>query len=110
SLGALIDAAEVVVLSGRVELMSAIKKPLVVDLYDPFIFSNLELYGNDFNRSGGRPLLALRWLQHHLAHGDFFLSASAVQRSFWLGMLAAAGRLNRANYEHDPELTGLLDV
>ncbi|HYC23322.1 MAG TPA: glycosyltransferase family 4 protein, partial [Candidatus Bathyarchaeia archaeon] len=110
SLGGLIERADVVVLSGRVELMSAVKKPLVVDLYDPFIFSNLELYGRAFNRSSGRPLLALRWLQHHLAHGDFFLCASTVQRSFWLGMLAAAGRLNRANYEQDPELANLLAV
>ncbi|MBM4266253.1 MAG: glycosyltransferase [Deltaproteobacteria bacterium] len=105
-----VDRADVVVVSGRVELMTAVKKPLVVDLYDPFVLSNLDLFGEDFNRSGGRALLALRWLEHHLRHGDFFLCASARQRSFWLGMLTAAGRVNRANYEADPSLERLLDL
>src|SRR5262245_33992391 len=40
TLASLIDAADVVVVSGRVELMTAVKKPLVVDLYDPFVLSN----------------------------------------------------------------------
>ncbi len=99
-----------VVVPGRVELLAAVTRPLVVDLYDPFVLSNLDFFGSDFARSGGRALLALRWLQHHLSTGDFFLCASSVQRSFWLGMLAAAGRLNRANYEADPELSRLLAV
>lgn len=106
----LVAAADVVLIAGRAELMTAIRKPLVVDLYDPFIFSDLEFYGEGYTRSGGRPLLALRWLQHHLANGDLFLCASAVQRSFWLGMLAAAGRLNRANYAADHGFDELLAV
>jgi glycosyltransferase involved in cell wall biosynthesis/GT2 family glycosyltransferase len=103
-------AADVVVVSGRVELMTAVKKPLVIDLYDPFVLSNLDLYGDGFNRSRGRSLLSLRWLAHHLETGDFFLCASATQRSFWLGMLAAAGRINHANYADDPELRRLLAI
>lgn len=110
TLPALIDATDVVVVAGRAELMSAIRKPLVVDLYDPFILSDLEFYGGRFTRAGGRPLLALRWLQHHLENGDFFLCASAVQRSFWLGMLAAAGRVNHANYAADHGFEELLAV
>jgi GT2 family glycosyltransferase/glycosyltransferase involved in cell wall biosynthesis len=108
--GAQIAAASVVVVSGRVELMTAVKKPLVIDLYDPFVLSNLDLYGADFNRSGGRSLLSLRWLTHHLQSGDFFLCASATQRAFWLGMLAAAGRVNHVNYKDDAELRRLLAV
>ena len=110
SLASLVAGADVVVVSGRVELMTAVKKPLVVDLYDPFVLSNLDLYGERFNRSGGRSLLALRWLEHHLANGDFFLCASETQRSFWLGMLASAGRVNHANYAGDPELRRLLAI
>jgi len=110
SLGALVADAEVVVVSGRVELMTAVKKPLVIDLYDPFVLSNLDLYGDQFNRSDGRALLSLRWLTHHLESGDFFLCASATQRSFWLGMLAAAGRVNQVNYKDDPELRRLLAI
>lgn len=110
ALAGLIAEADVVVVSGRTELMTAVDKPLVVDLYDPFVLSNLDLFGDDFNKSGGRALLSLRWLQHHLAHGDFFLCASESQRSFWLGMLTAAGRVNRANYEGDAVLERLLAV
>lgn len=106
----LVADADVVVVSGRFELMTAVDKPLVVDLYDPFVLSNLELFGDDFNRGGGRALLSLRWLQHHLAQGDFFLCASEAQRSFWLGMLTAAGRVNRATYETDSALERLLGV
>ena len=106
----LIAAADVVLVAGRSELMSAIRKPLIVDLYDPFILSDLEFYGRRFNTAGGRPLLALRWLQHHLENGDLFLCASVVQRSFWLGMLAAAGRVNRANYADDHGFDELLAV
>lgn len=106
----LIEAADVVLVSGRAELMTAIRKPLIVDLYDPFILSDLEFYGARFDTAGGRPLLALRWLQHHLEHGDLFLCASEVQRSFWLGMLAAAGRINRANYASDRGFSELLTV
>lgn len=110
SLAGPIRRADVVVVPGRIELLAAVTRPLVVDLYDPFVLSNLDFFGEDFSHAGGRALLALRWLEHHLMHGDFFLCASAVQRSFWLGMLTAAGRVNRANYESDPELTRLLAV
>jgi GT2 family glycosyltransferase/glycosyltransferase involved in cell wall biosynthesis len=110
ALSPLIEAADVVMVAGRAELMTAVRKPLVVDLYDPFILSDLEFYGDRFARAGGRPLLALRWLQHHLANGDLFLCASPTQRSFWLGMLAAAGRINRANYADDHGFDELLAV
>ena len=103
-------AADSVFLPGRVELMHAIRKPMAIDLYDPFVLSNLDFFGDDFNRGGGRALLALRWLQHHLVNGDFFLCASETQRHFWLGMLAAAGRLNRANYVGDPLLERLMSI
>ena len=107
---AAVAEADSVFVPGRVELMHAIRKPMAVDLYDPFVLSNLDFFGEDFNRGGGRALLALRWLQHHLVNGDFFLCASETQRHFWLGMLAAAGRLNRANYEGDPLLQRLMGI
>jgi len=110
TLATLVAAADCVVISGRAELMTAIRKPLIVDLYDPFILSDLEFYRGRVDATGGRPLLALRWLQHHLENGDLFLCASEVQRSFWLGMLAAAGRVNRANYAGDRAFDELLAV
>ena len=52
ALGTLVDACSAVVLPGRMELVSAPKKPCIVDLYDPFVLSNLDLYGDDFARAG----------------------------------------------------------
>ncbi len=109
-LGRQLDTADVCIVPGRVELMHAVHRPLVIDLYDPFVLSNLDFFGDRFDRSGGQALLALRWLEQHLQNGDFFLCASPMQRSFWLGMLAAAGRINRANYEGDPALDRLLGI
>ncbi len=106
----LLDSADVSIVPGRVELMAAVHRPLVVDLYDPFVLSNLDFFGDRFDRSGGRALLALRWLEQHLRNGDYFVCASETQRSFWLGMLTAAGRVNHANYVGDPHLERLLGI
>jgi glycosyltransferase involved in cell wall biosynthesis len=81
--------------------------PLVVDLYDPWLVENLayapELglapYRND-HRS---------WVLQ-LGRGDLFLCASEEQRLFYLGFLAALGRLNPPRYELDPTLSGLVTV
>lgn len=79
--------------------------PLVVDLYDPWLVENLayapELglapYRND-HRS---------WVLQ-LGRGDLFLCASEAQRLFYLGFLAALGRLNPRRFELDPTLGGLM--
>jgi glycosyltransferase involved in cell wall biosynthesis len=49
-------------------------------------------------------------LNDQLALGDFFLCASERQRLFYLGQLAALGRINPATYEKDPHLERLLAV
>ena len=87
------------------------KKIIVVDLYDPMQLEQLEQ---------GRHLERALWdrqvsdagqvLNEQLLRGDFFLAASERQRSFWLGQLAALGRINPANYENDPHLRRLIDV
>src|SRR5204863_1726396 len=41
---------------------------------------------------------------------DWFLCASERQRDFWLGALAALGRVNPATYGVDPTLRSLIDV
>lgn len=86
-------------------------KILVVDIYDPMHLEQLEQ---------GRELPAAQWTQQvadatdvlnqQLLRGDFFLCASDRQRMFWLGQLAALGRVNPETYLGDPDLLGLLDV
>lgn len=86
-------------------------KVVVVDLYDPLHLEQLELF-RDAPEHLRRVTLfgATRVLNEQLARGDFFVCASAKQRDFWLGQLAALGRLNHATYDDDNRLTRLLDV
>jgi len=91
--------------------LSALRQPLVVDLYDPFLLENLAIHAD-------RPLAeqaATQRIDHGVAmdqllRGDYFLCASERQRDFWLGMLAAAGRLNPYTFSADPALHRLIDV
>ncbi len=49
-------------------------------------------------------------MNEQIRRGDFFLCASARQRDFWLGHLAAAGRVNEHTYDADPALSSLITV
>ncbi len=69
---------------------------LVVDLYCPFLFENLEIH-----RDRGVPLREreaihdndLAVLNDQLLAGDYFLTATEAQRDWLLGALTALGRL-----------------
>ncbi|GAB3126799.1 glycosyltransferase [Glaciibacter psychrotolerans] len=86
-------------------------KIIVADIYDPMHLEQLEQ---------GREQGAAQWnkqvvdatevLNEQLLRGDYFLCASERQRHFYLGQLAALGRVNPANYATDPDLTGLISV
>ncbi len=85
-------------------------KPVVVDIYDPYHLENLEMGGDGVpgqdrvvTRLAGVINVALR-------RGDFFTCASERQRDFWLGSLAAVGRVNPFNYEGDPLFSRLVSV
>lgn len=85
---------------------------LVVDLYDPWIFENLEMhYGSEDDRVGDFHNRRDVDVQTELLdHGDFFICASERQRDYWLGMLTARGRVDRAVYQSDRSLRSLIDV
>ena len=79
--------------------------PTVVDLYDPFLVENLAYSltkGDDIFKYDHRTLL------EQLRLGDFFLCAHENQRLFYLGMLAAAGRMNPVFYREDPAFSNLI--
>ena len=86
-------------------------KIIVCDIYDPMHLEQLEQ-----GREQGRVVWdrqvadATAVLNEQLARGDFFLCASERQRHFYLGQLAALGRLNPTNYESDPDLARFLAV
>lgn len=84
----------------------------VFDLYAPLQLEMLEA-GSSGHRSEAEAAFYRRYVARRLrllmACGDFFLCASERQRDLWLGSLAAAGRLNRANHERDADLRELID-
>lgn len=107
--------ADVIILQGHaLALFPALErtdKVLVVDIYDPLHLEQLEQ---------GRELETQQWvdqvrdatasLNHQLQLGDYFLCASDLQRSFWLGQLAGVGRVNPYTYQQDNDLERLIGI
>ena len=88
------------------------KKAMVVDLYDPFHLEQLEI-SRDVQLHDVRVEVVastVAVLNEQIARGDFFLCASEKQRDFWLGALAALGRINPVTYERDTTMRSLIDV
>lgn len=106
--------ADVIVFQGHAmamfPLLHKTEKPMVVDVYDPMHFEQLEqsreLGESEWNQHVADATLILN---EQLARGDFFVCASGAQRVLYLGQLAALGRINPAVYAHDPKLRGLID-
>jgi GT2 family glycosyltransferase/glycosyltransferase involved in cell wall biosynthesis len=93
------------------DALRATKKVVVVDIYDPMHLEQLEQSRELGNAAWTKQVQdATDVLNEQLARGDFFLCASERQRHFYLGQLAALGRINPANYEDDPDLSGLIAV
>jgi glycosyltransferase involved in cell wall biosynthesis len=85
--------------------------PLVIDLYDPFILENLEIHSQaPLPDQSALHRVDLAVLNEQIQHGDFFLCASEQQRDFWLGMLAANGRVNPHTLRADASLRRLIAV
>jgi glycosyltransferase involved in cell wall biosynthesis len=83
---------------------------LVADLYDPWLFENLELH----RHQGATGAVALHRdtavVNDLLDTADFFICASERQRDYWLGQLTARGRVESPAYALDPTLRQLIDV
>lgn len=91
--------------------LAALDVPLVVDVYDPFVFENLaQRVGESLGGRQRHHASDLAALNEQLGRGDFFLCASETQRDYWIGMLTALGRVNPATYDADPGLRRLIDV
>lgn len=127
-LGQLVDQADVVFAPpALVYLADELRlgpKPVAVDIYDPFHLENLEM-GDLENVAPGDPEREKeqRVVEHDRAvtrlagllnvamrRGDFFTCASERQRDFWLGSLAALGRVNPYTYRQSPLLEQLVAV
>lgn len=86
-------------------------KPLVVDMYIPFMLEDLQKYTNRsaneqnilHQASRGAHTLQIR-------AADFIICASEKQKDFWLGWLSALGRVNPYTHADDPTLAKLIEV
>lgn len=115
SLNVLLDSYTNVLVSGifalRLKGLKKTKAKIIIDLYDPILLENL-FYANDkpikyrvFNHFRSTQLT------NHLTRiGDFFICGSERQRDFWLGVLAANGRINPVNFEVSSDFRRLIDV
>ncbi|MGH3771516.1 MAG: glycosyltransferase family 4 protein, partial [Pseudonocardiaceae bacterium] len=110
-----LDWAQLVVLQGHVlEQIPALKTShhlVIADIYDPMHLEQLE-QGRDLGDDQRARVVdaATTVLSTQLRRGDFFLCASERQRHFWLGHLAAIGRLSPTVYDADPTTRSLLAV
>jgi len=84
---------------------------VVADIYDPFHLEVLE-QGKELPAIDRRfaTRTSKEVLNQQLMRGDFFLCASPKQRDFWLGQLAAVGRINPATYDEHENLNSLIAV
>lgn len=107
--------ADVIVFQGHAmdqfEVLQTTSKIVVVDIYDPMHLEMLEQCRELAQATWElRVSTATRVLNQQMALGDFFLCASERQRLFYLGQLAALGRVNPRTYRDDPQLEKLLAV
>lgn len=112
-LAQLAEAADVTLVQGytlhRAPALAKVPTLLVVDLYDPWLFENLELHTGDPDADRALHFDAAV-LTELIDAGDFFVCASERQRDYWLGLLSARGRLTEGHYEVDRDLRQLVDV
>lgn len=115
SLAVWLQQADVVVANGFVLLphpeLAAIPQPLALDLYDPVLFENLEVFRSrqpEERRQQAQQDTTL--LNRQLAAGDFFICATERQRDLYLGALMGAGRITPAATDRHRTLRSLIDV
>ncbi|MCE3203604.1 glycosyltransferase family protein [Paenibacillus sonchi] len=85
------------------------KVPIVVDLYDPFMFENFEVEKSSANVNQLH-LSSLTIILDQLSAGDYFICASEKQRDLWIGMLTAINRVNAKEYKINSGLEHLIGV
>lgn len=92
-------------------VLTTTDRVVVADAYDPMHLEMLE-QGREQPRATWDMLVRSRviLLNQQLTRADLVLCASERQRSFYLGQLAALGRISPATYANDPHLTHLIDV
>lgn len=90
--------------------LTQLNKYMIVDLYDPYLFSLLVQYQDDAKTASSSYRLMHQVLEKHMLTADFFVCASERQRDYWIGRFCAMGRVAPAMYNFDPSMRKLIDV
>jgi glycosyltransferase involved in cell wall biosynthesis len=85
-------------------------KYLIVDLYDPYLFSLFEQYEHDPATAWSSFRLMHQVLEKHMLNADFCVCASERQRDYWIGRFCALGRITPEVYQLDRSLRKLIDI
>jgi len=115
SLQVLVENHDVAIISGymvqKFPFLEKTETSLVVDLYDPLILENVHYY---FDRTifeqGSLNQTTVDVTNRLSKIGDFFICGNERQRDFWMGVLAANGRINPKTIKNDPALRSLLEI
>ena len=83
---------------------------LVVDLYDPYLFTINVQYESDPTTASSSFRMMHHVLQTHMLEADFSICASERQRDYWVGRFCALGRIDPPLSNFDPSLRKLIDV
>lgn len=107
---------DVILLQGRIlwenPFLKKLNVPLIIDLYDPFIFEEIEVNCNKFDLEMQNKLhkSTMSVLIDQLRHGDYFICATEKQKDLWIGMLTILNRINPMEYQFDKTINHLIDV
>lgn len=115
SLRALTDWADVIIFQGflleSAPWLMQSDKIIVADIYDPMHLEQLE-QARDQGPKGRKNSIdgVTEVLNRQLARADKFLCASEKQRQFWMGQLAARGRVNANTLGPHGSANDLVDI
>jgi hypothetical protein len=107
--------ADVIVFQGHaLELFAGLqnsKKRLVIDVYDPMHFEQLE-QSRYLDKKDWTALVAgaAGAMERQFLRGDYFLCATERQKYLYLGQLMTLGRITPDTYESDPNLDNLMGI
>lgn len=111
----LVQWADVIVFQGHIlhshPWIGDTDKILIADIYDPLHLEQLE-QGKElpFGERMAMSVGTIDVMNQQIMRADFMVCASEKQRDFWLGQLAAMGRINPATYDQDSSLRSLIGV
>jgi GT2 family glycosyltransferase len=115
SLRPLLEQSDIVLCAGmtfsKFKSIRNSDKYLIMDIYDPYNLASLIEYKDETIEKQLDVYKSVHFIANEmLYYGDFYMCASERQRDFWLGMLAALGRVNPYSYNQDPAMRKLIDV